>query len=252
MLTKTIFAVAFLLLIGVTLAFPSFPPAQLLTDYLQIPQTTLSIWGISVATLLNGITNAVIWTVIAATIYGLALHTKSEPLPPIPPPPHLSTPPPEAMLVDTRVNKIPPSITVRERPIGMEQDVETIKGIGPKCGGLLRNSGIKTVNDLVTAGATKRGRHYLANKVGVTYATMLTWVYRGDLLRISGVGKKYSSLLEAAGVNTVTDLSMRNPRLLCQTLRTVNREKNLVRRTPPSKTIEIWVKNARNLKPLVK
>jgi hypothetical protein len=81
---------------------------------------------------------------------------------------------------------------------------------------------------------------------------MLTWVHRGDLLRISGVGKKYSSLLEAAGVNTVTDLSMKNPRLLCQTLRTVNREKNLVRRTPPSKTIEIWVKNARNLKPIVK
>jgi hypothetical protein len=45
---------------------------------------------------------------------------------------------------------------------------------------------------------------------------------------------------------------MKNPRLLCQALRAVNREKNLVRRTPPSKTIEIWVKNARNLKPLVK
>jgi predicted flap endonuclease-1-like 5' DNA nuclease len=127
----------------------------------------------------------------------------------------------------------------------MEQGIETINGIGPKSGGLLRNSGVKTVNDLLRVGATERGRQHLANKVGVTYATLLKWVYRGDLLRINGVGKKYSALLESAGVNTITDLSMRNPSYLCQTLRIVNREKNLVRRTPPSKTIEIWVKNAK-------
>jgi predicted flap endonuclease-1-like 5' DNA nuclease len=252
MLAKAIFAVAFLLLMGVTLVFPSFPPAQLLSEYLKIPQTTLSIGGISVATLLNGITNAFFWIIIAATLYGLARHTKSDTLPPMPVPPDLPTLPPEPMLVDMRVNKIPPSFTVRKAPIGMEQGIETINGIGPKSGGLLRNSGIKTVNDLLRVGATERGRQHLANKVGVTYATLLKWVYRGDLLRINGVGKKYSALLESAGVNTITDLSMRNPSYLCQTLRIVNREKNLVRRTPPSKTIEIWVKNAKNLEPIVK
>jgi predicted flap endonuclease-1-like 5' DNA nuclease len=132
----------------------------------------------------------------------------------------------------------------------MDQAIETINGIGPVYGESLRKSGIKTVNDLVRVGATKRGRERLARKIGVTNETLIKWVYRGDLLRVNGIGKKYSTLLESAGVNTVTDLSSRNPRFLHQTLRTVNREKNLVRRTPPSKTIEIWVNNAKNLEPI--
>ena len=250
MLAKAVFALAFLLLMGITLVFPSFPPAQILYEYLKIPQTTLSIGGISVAILLNGITNGFFWILIAATTYGLARHAKSDPLLPIPVPPDLSNPKP--MLVDTRTNKLPSTFTTRKKPIEMEQDIETINGIGPKWAGILRDSGIKTVNELVIAGATKHERQHIADKLGVTHGTMLKWVNRGDLLRVNGINTKYSALLESAGVNTVIDLSTRDPSLLCQTLRTHNREKNLVRRTPPSKTIEIWVKNAKNLEPIVK
>ncbi|HEX9260903.1 MAG TPA: DUF4332 domain-containing protein, partial [Candidatus Bathyarchaeia archaeon] len=82
-------------------------------------------------------------------------------------------------------------------------------------------------------------------------ATLLKWIYRADLLRVKGVGRKYATLLESAGVNTVSDLSKRTPRYLSQTLKVVNRERNLVRRAPPSKTIEIWVNNARELEPLI-
>src|SRR4030065_1798310 len=102
MLAKAVFAFAFLLLMGITLVFPSFPPAQILYEYLKIPQTTLSIWGISVATLLNGVTNGFFWILIAATTYGIARRTRNEPLLTIPVPPDLSTPPPEPMLVDAR------------------------------------------------------------------------------------------------------------------------------------------------------
>lgn len=252
MLPKAVFSFAFLLLMGITLVFPSFPPAQILYEYLKFPQTTLSIWGVSIATLLNGITNGFFWILVAATTYGLARRTKSDPLLSIPLPPEFSTPPPKPMHVDTRINSLPTSTPIRKKPTEMEQDIETIKGIGPKWGELLRYSGIKTVNDLVTACATKHERQRLANKIGVTYATLLKWVNRGDLLRVDGLGKKYSELLETAGVNSVIDLSTRDPSFLCQTLRTINGEKNLVGRTPPSKTVEIWVKNAKNLEPIVK
>lgn len=254
MLAKAVagFVAGFLLIVGVTFIVPSFPPAQLVSEYLEIPQTTLSLLGISVATLLNGIVNGLFWILISATIYSLALRARREPLPPMPVAPNLPSPIPEPVLVDTRVNKIPPSFTVRKVPVGVEQGVETINGIGPIYGESLRNSGVKTVSDLLRVGSTKSGRQRLAIRVGVSYATVLKWVYRGDLLRVDGVGKKYSGLLESAGVNTITDLSMRNPSYLCQTLRIVNKEKNLVRRTPPSKTIEIWVKNAKNLEPIVK
>jgi predicted flap endonuclease-1-like 5' DNA nuclease len=248
---KTILAAAFLLVIGITLVFPSLPPAQLLSQYLEIPQPTQSIWGISLTTILNGITNGLFWLAIAATIYGLARYRESDPLPPMPVPPKLSTPPPEPTPVDTRTNKIPPLITVNKQPVESEQSVEMINGIGPTYGESLRNSGIETVNDLIRAGATKLGRQRLANRVGVTYASVLKWVHRGDLLRINGIGKKYSALLESAGVNTITDLSMKNPSYLCQKLRMLNKEKRLVRRTPPSKTIEIWVRSAKTLERIV-
>jgi len=68
-----------------------------------------------------------------------------------------------------------------------------------------------------------------------------------DLLKVRGIGRKYSKLLGSAGVITITDLSTKNPRYLSQALRAVNRERNLVRRTPLSKTIETWVNDAKNL-----
>ena len=283
MSATAVFAIGFVALMAVTLLVPSFPPAQLLYENLKIQPSTLSIWGIPVASLLNGITNGFFWVTIIAIVYSLSRYTrKSKPLPPMPVAPQLRAPLPEPMLVDPRVNVIPPALTVppvserknslqvlareepihRERkvstwdaakkgPLCMGQDIETIEGIGPICSGLLRNSGINTVNDLLKVGAKESGRQFLANEVGVSYATLLKWIYRGDLSRVKGVGTKYAMLLESAGVNTVTELSARTPHYLAQTLRKVNREKNLVRRAPPQKTIEMWVNNARELKPMV-
>jgi hypothetical protein len=126
---------------------------------------------------------------MVAAVYSLNyLIKKRESLPPMPAAPHLQTPRLRPTLVDPRVNRIPPAITVRAR---------------------------------------------------------------GDLQRVRGIGKKYATLLESAGVHTVADLSKRNPRHLSQTLRDVNTGRNMVRRTPPTKAIEIWVNNAKTLELLV-
>jgi predicted flap endonuclease-1-like 5' DNA nuclease len=129
--------------------------------------------------------------------------------------------------------------------------LETFDGIGLVCGELLRNLGIDTVSDLLRVGATERGRRRLASEIGVTYSTLLKWIYREDLLRVRGIGRKYSALLASAGVNTATDLKKKNPDDLCQTLRALNRERHLVMRSPPSKTVEIWVHNAKSLEPIL-
>jgi predicted flap endonuclease-1-like 5' DNA nuclease len=248
-----VFAVVFLLLVGITLVVPSLPPAQTLYEYLKIPETELSIWGYPIATLLHGIINGLIWVTVSTAVYAVARRAgKSDPLPPLPKPPELQTPPPEPMPANTSIKGARP-ITVRSKPIRFGQDfaIETIDGIGPVYGKLLRNSGISTVKDLLRASANKQGRIRLAHRTGLSYTTLQKWVHRGDLLRVRGIGKKYSKLLESAGVNTIADLSTRNPRFLYQTLREVNRERNLVRRTPPSKTVELWVNNAKTLEPIV-
>ena len=273
---KTMFAITFVLFLGITLIVPSFPPAQLI-----MPQTTLFISTTSIATLFIGITNAFFWTIIVVVTYGLAqlaLHTgRPGMLPPMPVAPYLITPLPENQLVDSRVGLIPTALTIPPEsspfkvgkapvrammrtepdPIRFSRehigavDVETFEGIGLVCGGLLRNLGIDTVSDLLRVGATERGRRRLASEIGVTYSTLLKWVHREDLLRVKGIGRKYSALLESAGVSTATDLKTKNPYNLCQTLRALNREKHLVWRSPPSKTIEIWVQNAKNLEPVL-
>lgn len=272
------FAAGFLLLVGVTLLIPSFPPARLLCESLKIQPPTLSVWGMPVAMVLNGFINGFFWVLIAAAVYGVACYIRgSRSLAPMPVAPILETPPPEPMVVDDRVNRIPPLLTVPRVPIAgpvpvarfvrsstavpsitvrtdlgeIEQDIETIEGVSSAYGRLLRNLGINSVKDLLRVGAREDGRRDLAEKVGVPYWTLLKWVCRGDLLRVRGVGKKYSALLELARVNSVTDLSTRNARNLFQTLMSVNRERNVVRRTPPVKTIEIWVNFAKTLEPIV-
>ena len=280
---KTILAITFAFFVTVTWFVPSFPPAQLLYEYVRIRQTTLSIWEIPVSTLLNAVTNGFFWIIIVATACGLGqlflrLGMQSKPLSSMPVAPHLATPPPENPLVDSRVSRIPPALTVpptapyfavrnepvrvimrteptpiklSRKPMSAEIDIENVEGIGLVNGGLLRSLGIHTVSDLLRVGATELGRRRLANEVGVTSATVLMWVHRADLLRVRGIGRKYSALLESAGVNTTTDLSTKNPHYLRQRLKAVNRERNLVGRLPPSNTIEIWVRYAKNLEPIL-
>jgi predicted flap endonuclease-1-like 5' DNA nuclease len=133
----------------------------------------------------------------------------------------------------------------------LNQDVETIEGIGPTYGTKLRNSGVRVIDDLLRAGSTRSKRRILANEVGVAPGTLLKWVYRADFFRIRGIGTQYSSLLESAGVNTVPGLSRRNLKNLYAKLMEINRKKNLVKRIPPYRTIQRWIKSAKNLKRIV-
>ena len=257
MSVKTIFVFAFLLFVSITIAIPSFPPAELLYGILRIQPAALSILGFPIAILLNGVTNGFFWLIITAAIYSVANRQKYEPLPPMPPAPHLKAPPPEPMPVDWRINKIPPAFTVPSTTRKhyshkrQEIDIENIEGISPFVARLLRNSGINSVNDLLKVGAKERGRLYLSEALGVSEGTLLRWIYRGDLIRTQSVGKKYSTLLESAGVRTVTDLSRENPRVLHRMLLEFNRKKKMVNRVPPCDTIEIWVNNAKTLEPII-
>lgn len=125
--------------------------------------------------------------------------------------------------------------------------IAEIEGIGPKYAEKLKANGITSVEKLLTAGATSKGRKEIAEKTQISDALILEWVNRADLFRIKGVGEEFSDLLEAAGVDTVKELAQRKPENLLAKLTEVNLEKKLVRRMPVLNAVTDWVKQAKEL-----
>jgi len=129
--------------------------------------------------------------------------------------------------------------------------LEVIEGIGDVYAQKLREAGIPTIEALLEAGASPKGRKDLAEKTGIGDALILEWVNLADLFRIKGVGEEYSDLLEEAGVDTVVELAQRNPENLYAKLAEVNVEKELVRRLPTQSQVSDWVAQAKALPRLV-
>ena len=125
--------------------------------------------------------------------------------------------------------------------------VAEIEGIGPANAKKLEEAGVVSVESLLDAGSTPKGRKELASKTGISDTYILKWVNRADLFRVKGIGSEYSDLLEAAGVDTVVELAGRNAENLAKKMAEVNEEKKLVRQLPSEKQVTAWIENAKTL-----
>ena len=123
-----------------------------------------------------------------------------------------------------------------------------IEGIGPVNAAKLNKAGVRGTNGLLQMGGTKKGRQELSKATGFSPKTILEWVNRADLFRVKGIGAHYSDLLEAAGVDTVVELSKRKPEALLETMTKVNAKKNLINQLPVLNIVKDWVKEAKSLK----
>ena len=122
-----------------------------------------------------------------------------------------------------------------------------IEGIGPAYAKKLAKAGLTTVEGLLKAGASPKGRKEIAEKAGIDVTMILEWVNRADLYRIKGVAQEYSDLLENAGVDTVVELSKRVAANLYKKMEEVNKAKNLVNGMPGVKRVEDWIAQAKKL-----
>jgi predicted flap endonuclease-1-like 5' DNA nuclease len=125
--------------------------------------------------------------------------------------------------------------------------LEYVEGIGPIYAEKLKAIGLVTCLDLLKAGASRKGRGEIAETSGIPGSLILEWVNHVDLYRIKGVGSEYADLLEAAGVDTVVELALRNPANLSVTMNEVNTEKKLVRKPPTQTQVKNWVAQAKDL-----
>ncbi|MDD2352218.1 MAG: DUF4332 domain-containing protein [Candidatus Caldatribacteriota bacterium] len=125
--------------------------------------------------------------------------------------------------------------------------ITAIEGVGEVNAEKLKKAGISSVEKLLKMGAEPGGRREIAAKTGINEKVILKWVNFADLFRIKGISTQYSELLEAAGVDTVVELSKRVPENLQKKMEEVNEEKNLVRRVPVLKEVQKWTEQAKQL-----
>ncbi|WP_295939018.1 DUF4332 domain-containing protein [uncultured Alistipes sp.] len=125
--------------------------------------------------------------------------------------------------------------------------IEAIEGIASVLGEQLRAAGIHDTDQLLEAGATRKGRNALAQASGISESKILKFVNMADLFRIDGVAEEYSELLEAAGVDTVPELAQRNAENLTAKMEEVNAVRKLTRRVPSLKEVTKWIEQAAKL-----
>lgn len=133
----------------------------------------------------------------------------------------------------------------------MSYKVVEIEGIGPAYAEKLERFGIHTTSDLLTHGATKKGRMEIAAKTGIPESLILTWVNHSDLFRIKGIAAQFSELLEAAGVDSVKEFATRNAENLHAKLMETNEKYGLSGRVPSVETIREMIAQAKTLDPVI-
>ncbi len=133
----------------------------------------------------------------------------------------------------------------------MSYKIQEIEGIGPINGNKLTEAGINTTSDLLEVCGSAKGRKDTSGKTGISESVLLGWTNKADLMRIKGIGKQYSELLEAAGVDTVKELKMRVPDNLSAKMREINEAKKLTRSVPEPSQIAKWVEEAKEMEPII-
>jgi hypothetical protein len=133
----------------------------------------------------------------------------------------------------------------------MSYPITDIEGIDGEAAKILKAVRIRSTGRLLEAARTVKGRHDLSIKTGFDEKQILRWANVADRMRIKGINREYSQLLEAAGVDTVKELKYRNPRNLAQAMAEANRKRKRVRLLPSEKVVARWIEYAKKLQLMI-
>ena len=129
----------------------------------------------------------------------------------------------------------------------MSYPIIDIEGIGPTYAAKLRKVGIHTITDLLEMGSSKKGREKIAASTSIPESLVLTWVNHADLIRIDGIAAHFAELLEAAGVDSVKELALRNAEHLHTKLVQTNDQYGLSGKVPSRESLEAMVAQAKTM-----
>ena len=177
---------------------------------------------------------------LQARIAGLEmlLHRKTEPIT-VPLQPHPS------------VHHRNPTSLSREglatRPRVLTTDLTEIKRLNDEYLPKLRQAGITIRAALLEKGTSPEGQSEISHKTGIPLSLISQWVRHAEFLRLNGMSGVYAELLDAAGVDSVTELTKCTAETLHQKFLDVNAAKRLSRILPILAQIRDWIEQAKDL-----
>ena len=90
-------------------------------------------------------------------------------------------------------------------------------------------------------------RQLLTKETGISSPKLLHWARRAELMKIKNLGRDYADLLEAAGVESVSELKRRNPESLHEMMAKINLKRNIVDRMPSLKRVSKWIDDSKDI-----
>ncbi len=116
---------------------------------------------------------------------------------------------------------------------------------------LLSDAGVRTLAQLLEAGATSSARMQLADQAHLDDKTIKYWVHQADLMRIDGLGPEFAHLLCKAEICTVPKLAYRSTDGLYAELLELNEREHIVGRIPSREELHNFITEAKRLPKLV-
>lgn len=151
-----------------------------------------------------------------------------------------------------------PSLTTVDLGASVDLDaqgysIETLEGIGPQTGELLRGYGVASVGDYLRKLNTPAQRTQAAKELEILEQPLHRWAAMADLLRVEGVDHQFAELLVEADVNCAGDLAACEAGTLAAKLYDVNNagEKLIAPVSPPAEQIAPWVEKAKTMTQVV-
>lgn len=125
--------------------------------------------------------------------------------------------------------------------------IDSINGMTHTEATKLRRARVRTTVTFLQIASTRSGRALLTKETGITSPKLLHWAKRAELMKIKNLGRDYADLLEAVGVESVTDLKRRNPESLHEMMHNANQAKKIVDRMPSLKRVANWIDDSKDI-----
>ena len=96
--------------------------------------------------------------------------------------------------------------------------INSINGMTHNEATKLRRARVRTTVTFLQIASSRSGRALLTKETGISSPKLLHWAKRAELMKIRDLGRDYSDLLEAVGVESVSELKRRNPESLHESM----------------------------------